>query len=120
MLQESKVLYVVTTSRVYHLFTCVFFAGKVFVTYEADSDEHLKEIIKFVALLRNNGFDTHVTSFVFLCHLCDVMTDGCTVVSSVESLCQQIDVFEEQLSSISKIDCMERYLNEVSMLEVTS
>ncbi|XP_073773280.1 uncharacterized protein traf3ip2b isoform X2 [Danio rerio] len=32
---------------------------KVFVTYEADSEEHLKEIIKFVSLLRNNGFDTH-------------------------------------------------------------
>ncbi|KAA0707393.1 Adapter protein CIKS [Triplophysa tibetana] len=59
---------------------------KVFVTYEADSDKHLKEIIKFVALLRNNGFDTH------------------------------IDVFEEQLSSISKIDCMERYLNEKDYL----
>ncbi|XP_065115335.1 uncharacterized protein traf3ip2b isoform X1 [Paramisgurnus dabryanus] len=59
---------------------------KVFVTYEADSEEHLKEIIKFVALLRNNGFDTH------------------------------IDVFEEQLSSISKIDCMERYLNQKDYL----
>ncbi|XP_066503399.1 uncharacterized protein traf3ip2b isoform X2 [Hoplias malabaricus] len=57
---------------------------KVFVTYEADSEDHLKEIIKFVALLRNNGFDTH------------------------------IDVFEQQLNSISKIDCMERYLNEVN------
>ncbi|KAG1950154.1 E3 ubiquitin ligase TRAF3IP2 [Pimephales promelas] len=59
---------------------------KVFVTYEADSEEHLKEIIKFVALLRNNGFDTH------------------------------IDVFEQQLNSISKIDCMERYLNEKDYL----
>ncbi|KAK3533681.1 hypothetical protein QTP70_024001 [Hemibagrus guttatus] len=56
--------------------------GKVFVTYEVDSEDHLKEVIKFVALLRNNGFDTH------------------------------IDVFEQQLYSISKIDCMERYLNE--------
>ncbi|KAB5558914.1 hypothetical protein PHYPO_G00022720 [Pangasianodon hypophthalmus] len=55
---------------------------KVFVTYEVDSEDHLKEVIKFVALLRNNGFDTH------------------------------IDVFEQQLYSISKIDCMERYLNE--------
>ncbi len=34
--------------------------GKVFVTYEADTEEHLKEIIKFGSLLRNNGFDTHV------------------------------------------------------------
>ncbi|XP_052425474.1 uncharacterized protein LOC127968350 [Carassius gibelio] len=59
---------------------------KVFVTYEADSEEHLKEIIKFVSLLRNNGFDTH------------------------------IDVFEQQLNSISKIDCMERYLNEKDYL----
>ncbi|KAK2874676.1 hypothetical protein QQF64_003364 [Cirrhinus molitorella] len=59
---------------------------KVFVTYEADNEEHLKEIIKFVSLLRNNGFDTH------------------------------IDVFEQQLNSISKIDCMERYLNEKDYL----
>ncbi|XP_051531477.1 E3 ubiquitin ligase TRAF3IP2-like isoform X2 [Myxocyprinus asiaticus] len=61
-------------------------SGKVFVTYEADNEEHLKEVIKFVALLRNNGFDTH------------------------------IDVFEQQLNSISKIDCMERYLNEKDYL----
>ncbi|XP_062868421.1 E3 ubiquitin ligase TRAF3IP2 [Trichomycterus rosablanca] len=59
---------------------------KVFVTYEADNEDHLKEVIKFVALLRNNGFDTH------------------------------IDVFEQQLYSISKIDCMERYLNEKDYL----
>ncbi|XP_046714046.1 E3 ubiquitin ligase TRAF3IP2 isoform X3 [Silurus meridionalis] len=59
---------------------------KVFVTYEVDSEDHLKEVIKFVALLRNNGFDTH------------------------------IDVFEQQLYSISKIDCMERYLNEKDYL----
>ncbi|KAI4877076.1 hypothetical protein NFI96_017050 [Prochilodus magdalenae] len=60
--------------------------GKVFVTYEADSEDHLKEVIKFVSLLRSNGFDTH------------------------------IDVFEQQLNSISKIDCMERYLNEKDYL----
>ncbi|XP_053490799.1 E3 ubiquitin ligase TRAF3IP2 isoform X4 [Ictalurus furcatus] len=59
---------------------------KVFVTYEVDSEDHLKEVIKFVALLRNNGFDMH------------------------------IDVFEQQLYSISKIDCMERYLNEKDYL----
>ncbi|XP_027019318.1 E3 ubiquitin ligase TRAF3IP2 isoform X1 [Tachysurus fulvidraco] len=59
---------------------------KVFVTYEVDSEDHLKEVIKFVALLRNNGFDTH------------------------------IDVFEQQLYSVSKIDCMERYLNEKDYL----
>lgn len=34
--------------------------GKVFVTYETDNDEHVKEVIKFVALLRHNGFFTHV------------------------------------------------------------
>lgn len=28
-------------------------------------------------------------------------------------VCLQIDVFEQQLYSISKIDCMERYLTEV-------
>lgn len=38
----------------------VFVAGRVFVTYEADNDKHVNEIIKFVALLRHNGFDTHV------------------------------------------------------------
>ncbi|TSL68223.1 Adapter protein CIKS [Bagarius yarrelli] len=59
---------------------------KVFVTYEMDSKDHLKEVIKFVTLLRNNGFDTH------------------------------IDVFEQQLYSISKIDIMERYLNEKDYL----
>ncbi|XP_076879635.1 uncharacterized protein traf3ip2b [Brachyhypopomus gauderio] len=59
---------------------------KVFVTYESDNEGHLKEVINFVALLRSNGFDTH------------------------------IDVFEQQLNSISKIDCMERYLNEKDYL----
>lgn len=39
--------------------------GKVFVTYEADSEDHLKEVIKFVALLRSNGFDTHVRGIIF-------------------------------------------------------
>ena len=34
--------------------------GRVFVTYEADNDKHVNEIINFVALLRHNGFDTHV------------------------------------------------------------
>ncbi|XP_061634166.1 uncharacterized protein traf3ip2l isoform X4 [Phyllopteryx taeniolatus] len=56
---------------------------RVFVTYEADDDAHVNEIIKFVALLRHNGFDTH------------------------------IDIFEQQFRSISKIDFMERYLSEV-------
>ncbi|XP_031414358.1 E3 ubiquitin ligase TRAF3IP2-like isoform X1 [Clupea harengus] len=59
---------------------------KVFVTYESDSEDHVKEIIKFVALLRHNGFDTH------------------------------IDVFEQQLNSISKIDCTERYIQEKDYL----
>ncbi|XP_018605641.1 adapter protein CIKS isoform X1 [Scleropages formosus] len=59
---------------------------KAFVTYEADSDKHVNEIIKFVALLRHNGFDTH------------------------------IDVFEQQFRSISKIDFMEKYINEKDYL----
>uniref|UniRef100_A0A3Q1FV19 E3 ubiquitin ligase TRAF3IP2 n=1 Tax=Acanthochromis polyacanthus TaxID=80966 RepID=A0A3Q1FV19_9TELE len=59
---------------------------KVFVTYEADNDKHVKEIINFVALLRHNGFDTH------------------------------IDIFEQQFRSISKIDFMERYLSEKEYL----
>ncbi|XP_042178619.1 E3 ubiquitin ligase TRAF3IP2 isoform X5 [Oncorhynchus tshawytscha] len=59
---------------------------RVFVTYEADSDKHVKQIINFVALLRHNGFDTH------------------------------IDMFEQQFRSISKIDFMERYLSEKEYL----
>ncbi|XP_034036484.1 uncharacterized protein traf3ip2l [Thalassophryne amazonica] len=59
---------------------------RVFVTYEADNDQHVKEIINFVALLRHNGFDTH------------------------------IDIFEQQFRSISKIDFMERYLSEKEYL----
>lgn len=39
---------------------CLRNAGRVFVTYEADDDKHVNEIINFVALLRHNGFDTHV------------------------------------------------------------
>lgn len=35
-------------------------SGKVFVTYEADNEKHVKEVINFVALLRHNGFYTHV------------------------------------------------------------
>lgn len=38
----------------------LFIPGKVFVTYEADSEKHIKEVINFVALLRHNGFYTHV------------------------------------------------------------
>ncbi|KAG7467413.1 hypothetical protein MATL_G00153440 [Megalops atlanticus] len=59
---------------------------KVFVTYEADSDGHVNEIIKFVALLRHNGFDT------------------------------RIDVFEQQFRSISKIDFMEKFIREKDYL----
>ncbi|KAK2907537.1 uncharacterized protein traf3ip2l [Channa argus] len=59
---------------------------KVFVTYEDDSEKHVNEIINFVALLRHNGFDTH------------------------------IDIFEQQFRSISKIDFMERYLSEKEYL----
>ncbi|XP_048855155.1 E3 ubiquitin ligase TRAF3IP2 isoform X1 [Brienomyrus brachyistius] len=59
---------------------------KVFVTYEADNDKHVDEIIKFVALLRHNGFDMH------------------------------IDVFEQQFRSISTIDFMEKYISEKDYL----
>lgn len=59
---------------------------RVFVTYEADNDKHVNEIINFVALLRHNGFDTH------------------------------IDIFEQQFRSISTIDFMERYLSEKEYL----
>ncbi|XP_031431088.1 E3 ubiquitin ligase TRAF3IP2 [Clupea harengus] len=59
---------------------------KVFVTYETDNDEHVKEVIKFVALLRHNGFFTH------------------------------IDMFEQQYRSINKIDFMERYISEKDYL----
>ncbi|KAM9849227.1 uncharacterized protein traf3ip2l isoform 2-T2 [Aulostomus maculatus] len=59
---------------------------RVFVTYEADNDKHVNEIINFVALLRHNGFDTH------------------------------IDIFEQQFRSISKIDFMERYLSQKEYL----
>ncbi|XP_077573755.1 E3 ubiquitin ligase TRAF3IP2 [Stigmatopora nigra] len=59
---------------------------RVFVTYEADDEAHVNEIIQFVALLRHNGFDTH------------------------------IDLFEQQFRSISKIDFMERYLSEKEYL----
>lgn len=44
--------------------SCSVVAGKVFVTYEADSEKHVKEIINFVALLRHNGFYTHVRQAV--------------------------------------------------------
>ncbi|XP_033867087.2 E3 ubiquitin ligase TRAF3IP2 [Acipenser ruthenus] len=59
---------------------------KVFVTYEADSDMHVREILNFVSLLRGNGFDTH------------------------------IDQFEQQYRSISKIDFMEKYISEKDYL----
>ncbi|KAJ3599972.1 hypothetical protein NHX12_033924 [Muraenolepis orangiensis] len=59
---------------------------KVFVTYEADSEDHVLKVINFVALLRHNGFDTH------------------------------IDMFQQQVRSISKIDFMERYLSEKEYL----
>ncbi|MCI4375033.1 hypothetical protein PGIGA_G00104420 [Pangasianodon gigas] len=59
---------------------------KVFVTYEADNENHVKEVINFVALLRHNGFYTH------------------------------IDMFEQQFRSISKIDFMERYIMEKDYL----
>ncbi|XP_026854632.2 adapter protein CIKS isoform X2 [Electrophorus electricus] len=59
---------------------------KVFVTYEADCDKHVKEVINFVALLRHNGFYTH------------------------------IDMFEQQFRSINKIDFMERYITEKDYL----
>ncbi|XP_067085682.1 chromodomain-helicase-DNA-binding protein 1-like isoform X3 [Osmerus mordax] len=59
---------------------------RVFVTYEADNEKHVNDVINFVGLLRHNGFDTH------------------------------IDMFEQQFRSISKIDFMERYLSEKEYL----
>lgn len=59
---------------------------KVFVTYATDSDEHVKEVIKFVTLLRANGFDT------------------------------QIDIFEQNFRSISKIDFMEKFIRDKEFL----
>lgn len=86
------------------------YKGKVFVTYEVDNEDHLKEVIKFVALLRNNGFDTHVREYAsaFVVFFCEIIPKWLII-----SICLQIDVFEQQLYSINKIDCMERYLNEV-------
>ncbi|KAG2456634.1 CHD1L protein, partial [Polypterus senegalus] len=56
---------------------------KVFVTYETDNDDHVHEIIRFVTLLRQNGFDAH------------------------------IDMFEQNFRSISKIDFMEKFISEL-------
>lgn len=36
--------------------------GRVFVTYEADNEKHVNDVINFVGLLRHNGFDTHVSA----------------------------------------------------------
>ncbi|XP_078088992.1 E3 ubiquitin ligase TRAF3IP2 isoform X2 [Mustelus asterias] len=59
---------------------------KVFVTYATDNDRHVEEVIKFVALLIRNGFET------------------------------QIDMFEQNFRSINKIDWMERYINDKGYL----
>ncbi|XP_039600901.1 E3 ubiquitin ligase TRAF3IP2 [Polypterus senegalus] len=59
---------------------------KVFVTYETDNDDHVHEIIRFVTLLRQNGFDAH------------------------------IDMFEQNFRSISKIDFMEKFISEKDFL----
>ncbi|XP_048397320.1 E3 ubiquitin ligase TRAF3IP2-like isoform X2 [Stegostoma tigrinum] len=59
---------------------------KVFVTYATDNDRHVEEVIKFVALLIRNGFET------------------------------QIDMFEQHFRSINKIDWMERYINDKGYL----
>lgn len=39
--------------------------GRVFVTYEADNEKHVNDVINFAALLRHNGFDTHVRKRTF-------------------------------------------------------
>lgn len=56
-------------NSLHHLYSFLSNAGRVFVTYEADNDKHVNEIINFVALLRHNGFDTHVRTGVngFFC-----------------------------------------------------
>lgn len=60
---------------------CLLNTGRVFVTYEADNDKHVNEIINFVALLRHNGFDTHV------CRVSIVATQQlrCVVLSDQKS-----------------------------------
>jgi len=99
-------------------FTLFIIAGKVFVTYEADSEKHVKEIINFVALLRHNGFYTHVRHATYTKHcLAAMLVTGCWVCqrsSVLFVLFAQIDMFEQQFKSISKIDFMERYISEVS------
>ncbi|XP_005999564.1 E3 ubiquitin ligase TRAF3IP2 isoform X5 [Latimeria chalumnae] len=60
--------------------------GKVFVTYTADDDKHVRAIINFVGLLIANGFET------------------------------RLDVFEQNFRSISKIDFMEQFLNDKEYL----
>lgn len=59
---------------------CLLNTGRVFVTYEADNDKHVNEIINFVALLRHNGFDTHVCR-VFYCRY--TVTVLCCVISQI-------------------------------------
>ncbi|XP_028817719.1 adapter protein CIKS [Denticeps clupeoides] len=59
---------------------------KVFVTYEADSEEHRREVLSFAALLRHNGFYIH------------------------------IDMFEQQYRGISKIDFMEQHISQKDCL----
>lgn len=156
--------------------------GKVFVTYEADNEKHVKEVINFVALLRHNGFYTHVRegtsldftlrrlgneeqfiffiretscvlevvsvfpadcisiklmmsqkpkeekkaiftlglTFIYLCSLFNECRSRRSfefrVVTLLCAVCLQIDMFEQQFRSISKIDFMERYITEVSLV----
>ncbi|XP_072369571.1 uncharacterized protein [Scyliorhinus torazame] len=59
---------------------------KIFVTYATDNDRHVEEVLKFVALLIQNGFET------------------------------QIDMFEQIFRSVNKIDWMERYINDKGYL----
>ncbi|XP_005999560.1 uncharacterized protein TRAF3IP2L isoform X2 [Latimeria chalumnae] len=63
-----------------------YYCGKVFVTYTADDDKHVRAIINFVGLLIANGFET------------------------------RLDVFEQNFRSISKIDFMEQFLNDKEYL----
>lgn len=62
---KDELLY--SAAFIIYLFIYLLFlnTGRVFVTYEADNDKHVNEIINFVALLRHNGFDTHVCTESF-------------------------------------------------------